>query len=72
MIKYKLSSEFVIFENCTMPKKKAATLIVMHDTTFSDHTTVNMWKLINSVWHRKWIVWHMNTDHKYHICSIIL
>jgi len=22
MIKYKLSSEFVIFENCTMPKKK--------------------------------------------------
>ena len=50
-----------------MPKKKAATLIEMHDTTFSDHTTVNMWKLINSVWHRKWIVWHMNTDHKYHI-----
>ena len=40
MIKYKLSSEFVIFENCTMPKKKnAATLIVMHDTTCSDHTS---------------------------------
>ena len=48
-----------------MPKKKAATLIEMHDTTFCDHTTVNMWKLINSVWHRKWIVWYMNTDHKY-------
>ena len=48
MIKYKLSSEFVISENCTMPKKKAATLIVMHDTIFSDHTKVSMWKLMNS------------------------
>jgi len=68
MIKYKLSSEFVIFENCTISKKnKAATLIVMHYTTFNDHTKVSMWKLMNSVWHRKWIVWHMNTYHKYHI-----
>ena len=49
MIKYKLSSEFVIFENCTMPEKNAATLTVMHDTTFSDHTTVSMWKFMNSV-----------------------
>ena len=46
--KYKLSSEFVIFQNCTMPKKKTATLIVMHDTTFNDHTTVSMWKFMNS------------------------
>ena len=66
MIKYKLSSEFVIFENYNA-QKKPASLIVMHDTTFSDHTTVSMWKLMNSVWHRKWFVWHMNTDHKYHI-----
>jgi len=50
MIKYKLSSEIVIFENCTMPPpKKAATLIVMHDTTFSDHTTVSMRKFMNSL-----------------------
>jgi len=48
-------------------KKKAATLIVMHDATFSDHTRVGMWKFMNSVWHRKWIVWHMNKDHKYRI-----
>ena len=56
MIKYKLSSKFVIFENCTMQKKKTATLIVMHDTTFSDHTTVNMWKFMHFVWHWKLIV----------------
>ena len=33
----------------------------MHDATFSDHTTVSMWKFMNSVWHQKWVVWHMNT-----------
>jgi len=32
----------------------------MHYTTFSDHTRVGMWKFMNSVWHRKWIVWRMN------------
>jgi len=44
-----------------MPKK-TATLIVMHVTTFSDYTTLSMWKLMKSVWHRQWIVWHMNTS----------
>jgi len=48
MFNSKLSSEFVVFENCIM-KKKVATPIVMHDTTFSDHTTVSMWKFMNSV-----------------------
>jgi len=42
MFNLKLSSEFVIFENCARKKKKEATLIVMHDTTFSDHTRVSM------------------------------
>jgi len=56
MFNLKLSSEFVIFENCA---KKTATLIVMHDTTFSDRTRVCTWKFTNSVWHRKWVVWHM-------------
>jgi len=28
MIKYKPSSEFVIFENCTMPKKKKRQLLL--------------------------------------------
>jgi len=51
-------------------QKKTATLTVMHDTTFGDHTRVSMWKFMNSVWHRKWIVWHMNKWS--HICSIIL
>ena len=59
MFNLRLSSEFVIFENCAR-KKKTATLIVMHDTTFSDHTSVSIWKFTNSVWHRKWVVWHMN------------
>jgi len=42
----------------------------MHDATFSDHTIVSMWKFMNSVWHRKWVVWHMNKWS--YICSIIL
>jgi hypothetical protein len=25
-------------------------------STFSDHTRVRMWKCMNSVWHRKWVV----------------
>ena len=45
MFNYKLSSEFVIFENFTMQKK---TLILMHDATFSDHMRVSMWKFMNS------------------------
>jgi len=52
-----VGSEFVIFENCTM-KKKAATIIVMRDTTFSVHTIVSTWKFMNSLWHRKCVVWH--------------
>ena len=32
----------------------------MLDTTFRDHTRVGMWKLMNSVWNRKWVVWQMN------------
>jgi hypothetical protein len=31
----------------------------MHDTTI-DHTRVTMLKFINSVWHKKWVVWHIN------------
>ena len=47
MFNLKLSSEFVIFENCTMQqKKKKATLNIMHDTTFSGHTRVSMWKFM--------------------------
>jgi len=42
----------------------------MHGTTFSDHTRVSLWKFMNSVWHRKWFVWHMNKWS--FICSIIL
>ena len=51
-------------------KKKKATLTGMHVTTFSDQMRVSMWKFINSVWHRKWVVWHMNKWS--HICSLIL
>ena len=51
-------------------KKKTATPTVMHDTTFSDHTSVSMWKFMNCVWHMKWVVWHMNKWPD--ICSIIL
>jgi len=29
-------------------KTKAATVIVMHDGTFSDHTAVSMWKFMDS------------------------
>ena len=65
-LKVKPSSEFVIFENCTMQKKNAA-LVTMHVTTFSDHS---MWKFMNSVWNRKWVVWHKNKWS--YICSIIL
>ena len=45
MFNYKLSSEFVIFENFTMQKKN---FIVMHDDTFSDHMRVSMWNFMNS------------------------
>ena len=48
-------------------KKKTAALIIMHVTTFSDHS---MWKFMNSVWNRKWVVWHKNKWS--YICSIIL
>jgi len=67
MIKYKLSSEFVIFENCTMPKKKTRQLLLLCMILHAVITQVSMWKFMNSVWHRKWIVWHMNTDYKYYI-----
>jgi hypothetical protein len=60
------SFEVVIFENCTMQKKK---LIVMHDTTFSDHTSQYV-EVYEFFWHRKWVVWHMNTWS--YIYSIIL
>jgi hypothetical protein len=49
MFNSKLSSEFVKNKNCIIIIKKAATLIVMHYTTFSVH----------ELWYRKWIVWHM-------------
>ena len=42
----------------------------MHHTTFSDHTRVSTSKFMNSVWNRKWVVWHMNKWS--YICSIIL
>ena len=41
-----------------MQKKKK--LQLLHDTTFSDHTRVSMWKFMNAVWRRKWVVWHMD------------
>jgi len=31
--------------------EKTATLIIMNDTTFSDHTRVSIWKFMNSVYH---------------------
>jgi hypothetical protein len=40
MFNYKLSSEFVISENCTMQNKPQ--LIIMRDTTFSYHTSVSL------------------------------
>jgi hypothetical protein len=45
------------------------TLIIMHDTLI-DHTRVWMWKFMNSVWHRKWVVWHINKWS--YFCSISL
>ena len=42
----------------------------MRDTTFSVHTIVSMWKFMNSLWHRKWVVWHKNKWS--YICSKIL
>ena len=51
-------------------KKNQATPTVMHDTTFSDHTSVSMWTFMTSVWHGKLVVWHMNKLS--YICSITL
>jgi len=34
--------------------KEKATLIVMHDITFSDHTRVSMWKFMNSSIENVW------------------
>jgi len=42
----------------------------MHHAPFSDHMRVSMWKFMNSVWHRNWVVWHMNKWS--YICFIIL
>jgi len=40
----------------------------MHDITFSDHTS--QYVEIYELWHRKWVVWHMNK--RSYVCSIIL
>jgi hypothetical protein len=49
-----LKTEFLI---CHIRKlynaKRTATFVIMHDTTFSDHIRVRMWKVMKSAWHRK-------------------
>jgi hypothetical protein len=48
----KTTSEFDIFKKY----KKYASLIITRDTTFIDHTGLRIWKFMNSILHRKWVV----------------
>jgi hypothetical protein len=48
--------------------QKMQLLFKMHDTTI-DHSRVTMLKFITSVWHYKWVVWHI---HKWSVIFLFI
>jgi len=60
MFNWKLSSEFVIFENCTMQKKLQPYCNAQYCIQWSHKSQFIVTTFVNSVWHRKWVVWHTN------------